>query len=184
MPTSSGAPARSTLTAKVRRGPGRPRKFGRPSRVVAVTLPEDVIDRLAALDTDLGTAIVRLIDRHPGVTAPAAFAAEVASYGAHAVIVVPPFRKLGKLAGVELVPIGGNRALISLDGAHRVPQFELALRDALDHDDMTSSERRTLDGIADILRDARRSGKVTIAERTIIVLQARRERNSNRKVPR
>ena len=46
-----------------RRGPGRPHKFGRPSRAVTVTLPEDVIGRLSAIDVDLGRAIVAVVQR-------------------------------------------------------------------------------------------------------------------------
>ena len=42
-------------------GPGRPRKFGRPSRPVTVTLPDDVLGRLHAVDNDLGNAIVRVV---------------------------------------------------------------------------------------------------------------------------
>ena len=47
----------------IKHGPGRPRKFGRPSRAVTVTLPEDVLTRLGVLDTDLGRAIVTLVER-------------------------------------------------------------------------------------------------------------------------
>src|SRR3954466_6604886 len=39
---------------------GRPRKFITPSRPVTVTLPEPVLEALAALDGDLGRAIVPL----------------------------------------------------------------------------------------------------------------------------
>jgi hypothetical protein len=49
-------------TAKPR---GRPSKFGRPSRVVALTLPEDAIDRLRRVHRDLGWAILKLLDREP-----------------------------------------------------------------------------------------------------------------------
>jgi len=41
---------------------GRPPRFGRPERLAAVTLPHDVVDWLAAIDPDLGRAIVRLHD--------------------------------------------------------------------------------------------------------------------------
>src|SRR4051794_33832986 len=38
---------------------GRPRKFTRPSRRVALTLPEDVIASLQAVDPDLSRAVAR-----------------------------------------------------------------------------------------------------------------------------
>ena len=40
---------------------GRPRKFNQPSRLVAITLPEDVIDTLRSRDRDLARAIVAVV---------------------------------------------------------------------------------------------------------------------------
>src|SRR4029079_11803361 len=111
---------------------GRPRKYGRPSHAVTVTLPDDVIARLGLVDPDLGRAIVALADRgaasRPHVIRPA----ELASYGRSAVIGVSPIKALTRLAGVQLVPLGSGRSLISLDGPHAIPQLELDVRDALD----------------------------------------------------
>src|SRR5215471_19251823 len=92
----------------VARGRGRPRKFGRPSRAVTVTLPEDALARLGAIDADLGRAIVAAVDR----TAPKTKLlepAELATYGNHAIILVTPVKALKALPGGELIPIGGNR---------------------------------------------------------------------------
>lgn len=100
----------------VKRGPGRPRKFGRPSLPVTVTLPEDVIAHLSAL--------------------------------------------------------------ISLEPPRSVPQLELDIRDALDHQRFGRLERQALEAIANILCDARLSKNVTVEERTIIVLEAKRRRSS------
>jgi len=163
---------------RVRRRPGRPMKFGRPSRAITVTLPEDVIDRLSQVDVDLGRAIVSVTERNRGAPAPRSRVngAHISSYGSHAVILVPPVKKLGRLAGVELVPVGGGRALIALDGAYRIPELELAVRDAIDHDGLGGDERETFEALAQILREARRSGGVSLAERKIIVLQAKRRR--------
>jgi len=44
-------------------GRGRPKKYGRPARAVTVTLPEDILATLNAADTDLGRAIVKLVER-------------------------------------------------------------------------------------------------------------------------
>jgi hypothetical protein len=161
-----------------RRGPGRPHKFGRPSRAVTVTLPEDVIARLSAIDVDLGRAIVAVVQRRrlrPAAKRPA----ELESYGSRSVIVVPPVKALRQLAGVQLVPIGDNRALISLEHPHCIPQLELAIRDALDHDDVGRPERTTFEAVAAILQRARRAAGIDIGERTIIVLEAKRPRRSH-----
>jgi hypothetical protein len=161
----------------IKHGPGRPRKFGRPSRAVTVTLPEDVLTRLGLLDTDLGRAIVTLVERRGArargrVVKPA----EIASYGRHAVIIVTPVNALKRIAGVQLVPIGNGRALISLERTHSVPEFELGVGDVLSQGEITEGERRTLGAIADILKQTRRSRRVMLEERTIIVFEMKRQR--------
>ena len=161
------------LAVKTRRG--RPRKFGRPSRPVTLTLPEDVIARLSALDGDLGRAIVTLVDDAPSRSRPRTPAgASMATYGRHAVILVPPIDALRRLQGVQLVPVGNGRALIALDHPHAAPQLELDLRDALDRRRLKSSERTVLETVAAILRDARQLDGLKIAERSIIVLENKR----------
>jgi hypothetical protein len=159
----------------IKHGPGRPRKFGRPSRAVTVTLPEDVLTRLGVLDADLGRAIVTLVERRARRVR-AVKPAEMTTYGRHAVIIVTPVNALKRIAGVQLVPIGNGRALISLERAHSIPEFELGLGDALARGDVTDSERQTLGAIADILRQTRRSSRVTLEERTIIVFETKRQR--------
>lgn len=159
----------------IKHGPGRPHKFGRPSRAVTVTLPEDVLSRLSRLDGDLARAIVSLVERRP-VRTRAAKPAEIATYGNHAVIVVVPVPALKRMDGVQLVPIGQGRALISLERTHSVPEFELKLGDALARHDVSDVERRTLGAIAEILRQTRRSGRRLLEERTIMVFETKRQR--------
>jgi hypothetical protein len=165
---------------KLRHGPGRPMKYGRASRVVTLTLPEDVIARLCGVDPDLGRAIVALAERHSTPRIAPTPQAEVTSFGNHAVIVVNPARELRRLPGVQLVPIGSGRALISLAPRYSVPQLELDLRDAIDRPDAPAAERQTLAAIAEILRQTRRSRRVTLEERTIIVLESKRTRRKPR----
>jgi hypothetical protein len=159
----------------IKHGPGRPRKFGRPSRAVTVTLPEDVLKRLGILDPDLGRAIVTLVERK-AARVRAVEPAEIASYGNHAVIIVTPVNALKRIAGVQLVPIGNGRAMISLERAHSIPEFELGVGDALARGDVSELERETLGALADILKQTRRSRRVILEERTIIVLETKRQR--------
>ena len=42
---------------------GRPLKFGRPSQLVSITLPVDVIDWLTTIDEDLGWALTKVFER-------------------------------------------------------------------------------------------------------------------------
>ena len=166
---------RANQMGLVKRGPGRPRKFGRPSRAVTVTLPEDVLTRLGAIHTDLGRAIVTLVERK-GARVRAVERAEIANYGSHAVIIVTPANALKRIAGVHLVPVGNGRALISLEHPHSISEFELGLGDALERGHVSESERPTLQAIAEILRQTRRSRRVVLEERTIIVLESKRRR--------
>jgi len=157
-------------------GRGRPRKYGRPSHAVTVTLPEDVLARLRALDADIGRAIVTLVERQGATRRRNGRPAEVAAYGNRAVIIVNPARALKRLPGVQLVPAGNGRALISLEHPNSIPRLELDIRDAAGASDITASERQTLDAVADILRDARHSRSVSVKERSIIVLESKRRR--------
>jgi hypothetical protein len=149
-------------------------KYGRASRVVTLTLPEDVIERLGWVDPDLGRAIVALAERHARPRVRRVRRAEIAPFGNHAVIVVNPARELRRLAGVQLVPIGDGRALISLAPQYSMPQLELDLRDAIERGEAPVDEQRTLGDIAEILRQSRRSRRVTLEARTIIVLESKR----------
>lgn len=158
----------------LKHGPGRPHKYGRPSHAVTVTLPEDVIERLRALDLDLGRAIVALVERRETKRPRAVRPAELSKYGNHAVIIVNPANALKRLPGVQLVPAGNGRALISLAAPNSIPRLELGVRDALEAADLATAERETLEAIADILRHARQSNDVSLQERSIIVLEAKR----------
>src|SRR5258708_37713173 len=73
------------------KGRGGPSKFGRPSRVVALTLPQDVIDQLRRVHQDLGWAIVKLLDKAPPSATP---------------------RGQGAQPDVELVAVAERRSLI------------------------------------------------------------------------
>ena len=159
-----------------RHGPGRPPKYGRPSHAVTLTLPEDVLARLRAVDGDLGRAIVTLTEHNGRPRARAVRPAEIAAYGSHAVIIVNPANVLKRLPGVQLVPVGNGRALISLDHRNSISQLELDLRDSLERPHVNRYERETLETIANILRRTRRSRGISLEERTIIVLESKRQR--------
>jgi hypothetical protein len=152
---------------------GRPRKYGRAARAVTVTLPEDVLGRLSTINADIGTAIVHVIERKRRSRVDPVAAAEISRYGKHAVIVVTPVRALRRLKGVQLVPIGEGRALISLDSTHSVAELELQLRDAMEDSKTKRQEREALELIAEILRGAR--GGHRLETRSIIVLAAKQD---------
>lgn len=147
---------------------GRPRKFSRPSRAVTLTLPNDVIESLKAIDRDLSRAVVRAIQAR--VPEPPRLPTEVSTFGNRGVILVPPSRELKERTGVELVPLSDGRALISFDEQLSIPQFELRLGDAIADPTLKGDERTMFETLADILRNARRDEGVALRERSIIVL--------------
>ena len=151
---------------------GRPRKFAAPSRAVTLTLPEDVITALAAIDPDLSRAVAQvtqpLLARRPHAPA------ELAVFGKRAVIVVHPCRRLERQIGVDLVPLPDGRALIAFDQPMTIPQLELMLQDVIERRDLPSADQETFEAILDILRTARRSQTVALRQRNIIVVEALR----------
>jgi hypothetical protein len=155
---------------------GRPQKFSRPARTVTMTLPEDVIRALTELDSDLSRAVVRLV--MPLNDKPVSPAAEVATFGTRAVIIVPPSQLLAAMPGVELVPLADGRALIALEEHVGLSDFELLVRDMVEQQDVDAKERPLLSEITAILRQGRRDARLTL--RRILFLQARPPRSPAR----
>lgn len=139
---------------------------------MTLTLPEHVIETLTAAEPDLSRAIVRLTPsrRKRGAMRPA----ELSHFGSHAVIVISPTRTLEKLAGVELVPLPDGRALIAFPPSRTAADLELLLEDALDGPSLTPSDRTIFESILEVIREARRSGEVSLVPRSIIVFETRR----------
>lgn len=160
------------IAASVRPRRGRPRKFLAPSRAVTLTLPEEIIDILARVDEDLSRAVVRLAQ--PEVAKRPHAAAELAVFGRRAVILVNPTRTLEQRAGVTLVPLSDGRALISFDQSTDIAKLELRLQDAVDEHGLIEEDQRIFEGVADILRSARRSPGVALRQGNIIILEATR----------
>lgn len=154
----------------VRAGRGRPQKFGRPSRAITLTLPEDVIAALTSVDEDLSRAVVRLTQPLVADVVPMP-PAELSKYGDSAVIVIKPVEALRRIPGVTLVPLPDGRALISLEGTMTTPDFELKIRDVLDESNLEAGDRSVITSIVEILKSARRTRGVEVRQRSIIVLQ-------------
>ena len=151
---------------------GRPRKFASPSRAVTLTLPESTIATLTSVDTDLSRAVVRLAQEQSPKRVHKA--AELATFGRHAIIVVRPTPTLKQRTGVDLVPLPDGRALISFERPTTIEGLELTIADALDDPRLASGDRAVFEAIRQILRTARQSTDVALLQKSIIVLQARR----------
>ena len=137
---------------------GRPRKFNGPSRAVTLTLPEDVLAALSAVDYDLSRAVVRVSQSemrkrpHPP--------ADLATFGRRAVIVVNPSRTLEERTGILLVPLSDGRALISFDESMTIARLELRIQDALEDRELPEEDARIFKSIEEILKTARRGQRL------------------------
>ena len=156
---------------------GRPPKFGRPGRPVTITLPEDLLERLRAQHLDLGRAIVELFEAAESSPAPV----QLAEFGRGALILVPPASALRGLAGVELIPLAGGRALIALDQPMSSSDLELTLNDALLGETLTAADRAVVADVVDILREARTSTRARLRQRTIVIVERAAARPARRR---
>jgi hypothetical protein len=170
----SAVPDASRLSAAPRRG--RPSKFGRSARAITVTLPEDAITTLMALNLDIGRAIVQLCETHASQLSRALPPpVELSTYGGTgALILIAPVGTLKRVPGVELIPLTDGRALISLDDSKTLQTLELHVRDALELDMLSDEDRAALTGLADVLRGSRRGDALSLRTRTIIVIEPTR----------
>lgn len=155
---------------------GRPQKFGRPSRAITLTLPEDVIAALTRIDDDLSLAVVRVVQ--PLVSDLASKPpVELSKFGKGAVIIIKPVPAMSRIPGVRLAPLPDGRTLITLQESMTVYEFELRLRDALEAaKHLEPWERAIMSTVGEILKDARKTRRVSIHQRGIIVLDSLRHR--------
>ena len=156
---------------------GRPPKFGRPARLVAVTLPHDVVDWLEALDPDVGRAIVHLHDqsvrrasRSPRPPSPLAELVDVGE--GRALIVVDPKLVRG-LAGVAAIPFGEGRAFLALEPLWTMADLELSVVDCLDRGGAEAGRLDALARFRDQLRGWRTDRSLAMEPRAIIVASRR-----------
>lgn len=174
--------SRSESTVRPR---GRPSKFGRPSRVVAVTLPHDAIERLRRVHRDLGWAIMALLDkeapqaphRHNGRDAEPDV--ELVTVADRRALIVVNREHIRHLPGVNLIPMRGNRAFVALDIDRGMSDLELAVSDRLDDPSVDPKEVRALEDLRAQLTAWRRDHDLTFHRRAIIVVERRSKANGN-----
>lgn len=153
---------------------GRPPKFGRRGRVVAITLPEEAIRGLKRVDADLAWAIVRLLEKRAKRTSsqhvPEGDSELVAVANGRSLIVVN--RKAFKeLPGINMIPLHGDRAFLALDRDAGVADLELAVLDRMANRAIAPRERTALTELRGHLRRWRRDPKLRCQTRSIIVVE-------------
>ena len=167
---------------------GRPPKFGRPSRLLALTLPDDVIEWLLTLDPDPGRAIVGLfgrvgaqLRRHP--TPPVPPDAEIASIGSGRGLILVHPEDVEGLPNVAAIPFVGGRAFLALEPGQSIADLELAVVDAIDACGLEDTDRRTsLRRFRETLRTWRNDPGYRFRERAIIVVERVQRRGRLKRV--
>jgi hypothetical protein len=153
---------------------GRPSKFGRPSQVVALTLPDDVVRGLRKVDSDVGWAIVTLFEKSP-----ARAAGEPSTQPDVELVTIADRRSLivinraifTKLKGVQIVPLHGDRAFLALDAGRGMTDLELAVIDGLEDPRIDARERKGLKTLRAQLRSWRHDRTLRFHSRSIIVVE-------------
>jgi hypothetical protein len=155
---------------------GRPPKFGRPANLLALTLPQDTIDRLQAIDPDLGWAIVKLVEGR-GHVVPDTDAGEEPSdvelvpIGTEQfLIVVRAHEAFASLPGVDLVPLGHGRAFLAFERSRSIESLELALIDRLEDDSVSLDDRARYASFREVLRGWRHDDTLVFEERAIVMV--------------
>lgn len=150
---------------------GRPLKFGRPTRPLSVSLPEDVIAWLEAIDPDPAWAIVSMFEKSrqrtaaPSTAAPAEL---VQLPGKRALIIVTPDAFEG-IDGVSVIRLSDGRGFLALEAGKGYADLELAVADRIDASGVTEERRQLLNNLRMQLREWRQSG-LRFDARSILVV--------------
>lgn len=151
---------------------GRPPKYGTPSKIVAVTLPEEAVAELGTIHEDLGWAIVRLIEQRqappgPGATnskpvsskarrivgARTVAPAELVSVGSGQSLIVVNSATVRSIPGVQMIPLSETEAFLALEPGRGLADLEIAV---VDHYERLRAGSRDKPAIAQLLAQLRR----------------------------
>ncbi|AMY10185.1 hypothetical protein LuPra_03414 [Luteitalea pratensis] len=147
---------------------------------MALTLPQDTIEYLQGVDTDLGWAIVKLADSgeggDPDLPPPQTAPPDVAlvPIAKHQfLIVVRAHEAFASLPGVDLVPLGHGQAFLAFRSHSTIEGLELSLIDRLEGEIPSTGDTARLRALRDVLRSWRRDQALTFHERSIVVVERR-----------
>lgn len=150
---------------------GRPLKFGRPTQLLTLSLPADVVAWLKRLDPDPAWAIVSMFDRAQRRTGTGQFRAAdlVQLPGKRALILVRPEVFAG-LSGVSVIPLSDGRGFLALESGRGLADLEVAVVDKLEAPALPAEQRLALTEVRELLRDWRQQG-LHFAVRSILVAE-------------
>lgn len=152
---------------------GRPPKFGRPGRVVAVTLPTEVVRGLRRINTDLAWAIVQLFQHGANGFAakqPPRPDSELVAVANGRSLIVVNRDVLKRLPGVSVIPLHDDRAFLAFDRDASIADLELALIERLKNRTVGARERKALSDLRAHVHRWRHDPKLHCEMRSIIVV--------------
>lgn len=166
---------------------GRPPKYGTPSKIVAVTLPEEVVTELETLHDDIGWAIVRLVEQRrqesvPGPAkgprgkarrftgAKAVAAAELVSVGSGQSLIVVNSATVRAIPGVQMIPLSETEAFLALEPGRGLADLEIAVLDYAEKLRAGSRDKAAIAQLLAQLRRWRRNEKLVFHSRAIILV--------------
>jgi hypothetical protein len=144
--------------------------------MVAVTLPQKVVEVLERTHPDLGWAIVTLVQKTRRARPPNSEPRDVqlvqVSSGQFLIVINPEF--LHMLPGVQIVPLSATQAFLALDPGRGMSDLEVAVFDRLEQLKTPSRERRAVERLGTQLRKWRRDSHLQSHTRSIIIVTKRR----------
>ena len=158
---------------------GRPPKFGRPARLVALTLPEDVVEWLRSKDADLSRAIVELFEasahRHAAAP-PRSLEAAIVEVDSGRGLILVDAALVHDVPGVATIPFSGGRAFLALEPGWSASDLELAVIDRLEAGMAAGQRYEALAAFRAQLRLWRSDPGLRLRPRSIIVVERKRVR--------
>jgi hypothetical protein len=133
------------MAARARKSAGgRPPKFDEPRRPVTLTLPERTLARLAAVDADRATAIVKLVDSLLPASNGRRLVDVVEVAPGAAVILVAPSRYLRRIPWLRLAELSPGRHLVTILPGTPIDSLEVAIFDLLESLPASEDYERTI----------------------------------------
>ena len=171
------------------RGRGRPPKYGGPSKIVAVTLPQDVVAELGDIHEDLGWAIVRLVEQRrrqdktgavggksarakarPAAGVKSVASAELVSVGSGQSLIVVNSAVVRAIPGVQLIPLSETEAFLALEPGRGLADLEVTVLDHIERLRAGSRDRVVAMDLLSKLRRWRRDTTLVFHSRAIILI--------------
>jgi hypothetical protein len=154
---------------------GRPLKFGRPARLLALTLPHDVVAALRRIHPDPAWAIVSLFERTakrpPPAPPPRRPAVDLAQLSDRTALIVVDPRALRSAPGMSVVPVASGRAFLAFDEGRGLADLELAILEQLQDRRTAPAARKELRALERQVRGWRRGRGFRLSKRSIILIE-------------